>query len=484
MSVRRSLAWMLGSQGGMLVLQFGGSVVLARLLTPYEMGVYALAAAITGIISLVQAFGLALFIIREEDATREMLASAFTVNAILSVALSVAIAALSEFGGAFVSEPGVQAVMLVVAVNPLIGIFEFRPLALMERHGEFRAIALMNTVRLIVSTAVTLWLAFAGHSYMSIAWGGVAGAATGAAGAMLAGRRHVSLEVGFAAWRKILRFGVQQLAIQGVNAIAGRLSDVMLGRLLGLEALGLWARASNLNYLISYNLQMVVGRVMMVDMAEQNRTGSSLRSSYLGAVEILTAVLWPSFAGLALLAGPFIRIVYGPAWSGAAPPLVGIAAAAFLGASLTMSWEVFIVRNETGRQARLELVRTTVGTLFFLVGCLFSLVAASVARIVEAVLAQFLYRPAVQRMAETTWPDYARIYRGSLLATAAACGPALVLMLAYKWSPEVPVVLLCAAVFAGIVLWLLTLWKLGHPIAAEIGRFAGRSRQMAGSDAT
>ena len=45
-SVRRSLAWMAVSQGGLFIIQFGTSLVIARLLTPYEMGVFAIAVAI------------------------------------------------------------------------------------------------------------------------------------------------------------------------------------------------------------------------------------------------------------------------------------------------------------------------------------------------------------------------------------------------------------------------------------------------------
>ncbi len=44
---------MMLSQGGLAVIQFGGSVVMARLLTPYEMGIYAVAAAMIGVLSTI-----------------------------------------------------------------------------------------------------------------------------------------------------------------------------------------------------------------------------------------------------------------------------------------------------------------------------------------------------------------------------------------------------------------------------------------------
>ena len=482
MSVRRSLAWMMTSQIGFFVLQFGGSVVLARLLTPYDMGVYAAAAAIIGILGILQAFGVTLFIIREPEIDRDMLASAFTVNAILAVALSVAIVGLSAFGGAFLRSPGVERVMLVLAPMPLIGIFEFLPATNLERQADFRAIAAVNLLRAVVNTSVTVTLAFAGFSYMSIAWGSIAAAAAGAIAFMIVGRRHVSFRVGLVAWRRILRFGMQQLAIQGVNAISARMSEFLLGRLLGLAALGLYGRASNLNNMIWSNIHLVVGRVVLVDLAEQRRQGIDLRESYLRTVDVITALLWPCFAGLAILAGPLIDTIYGHAWVGAAPPLSALAIAAILLVSITMTWELFVVCQETGRQARFEFIRTGVGLVLFVAGCFASLTAAATARIGEAMFSIFLYRPHIERMTSTRFADFRPIYLRSAGLTLAACGPALALMLVYGWSPRTPFALVVAAIAAGGAAWLLVVRLTDHALAGELRAVVARGRRMVGLD--
>ena len=57
------------AQGSALVLQFAASVVLARYLTPYETGIYAVALAIVGVLSLMQALGLQSLIVRKEILT-------------------------------------------------------------------------------------------------------------------------------------------------------------------------------------------------------------------------------------------------------------------------------------------------------------------------------------------------------------------------------------------------------------------------------
>jgi O-antigen/teichoic acid export membrane protein len=80
-ATRRALAWMSIAQGSFFVLQFAGSVILARLLTPYEMGVYAIAMAVVGLLGIVQATGLRSFVVREPDLSEATAATVFTVNA-------------------------------------------------------------------------------------------------------------------------------------------------------------------------------------------------------------------------------------------------------------------------------------------------------------------------------------------------------------------------------------------------------------------
>jgi O-antigen/teichoic acid export membrane protein len=75
---------MMASQGVLFILQFVGSVVLARLLTPYEMGVYAVAAAIMGILGIVQAFGLTLFIVREAEISSDLMATRTTGDTVVN----------------------------------------------------------------------------------------------------------------------------------------------------------------------------------------------------------------------------------------------------------------------------------------------------------------------------------------------------------------------------------------------------------------
>ncbi len=466
-STRRNLAWMSVSQGGLFIIQFGGSVAMARLLKPYEMGVYAVAAAIIGVLGTIRAFGLSSLIIRKAELDDHLTTTTFTINALLAILTSLMIFVLALAGGALLGDPGVQHVMLLLAVTPLINMFEFLPSTCLERGGAFRVLAVIAMIKAVLSTIVTITLAVEGFSYMSIAWGNLVSASVSVVCINVVGRRHASLRVGLRDWRSVTVYGLQMLGVSALGNIAGRLSELLLGRLISISALGLYTRASGLNGLLWDNLHLVIGRVTFVDFAEQRRRSIPLRESYLKIVAMITGLLWPAFAGMALLAGPVVATVYGKDWLGAATPLSMLSVAGLLLTTITMTFEIFVICGETNRQLRLEARRTLVGLGLFGLGCLSGLVWAAASKIGEAIYMILLYKQDLKRMTETSAGDYRSIYRQSAGLTIIACAPTAVVMAANGWSPDTSLISIFGAIAVGAAGWVAMLWKLHHPLFGE-----------------
>ena len=465
--MKKSLAWMAFAQATSFLTQFSATVVLARYLSPKEVGVAAVAFAIIGVVSLFQQLGLPSLIVREEVLTDDISSTAFTVNALVTVFLSAAIALISFAGASFLRDAGVQQALLVLAISPLFGIFAFLPSAHLERAGHFKALALIGTIGGIVSASATIFFAILGFSYMSVAYAQVLSSAVTAVILMTVGCEHIRHRIGFRAWRRITNFSFQMLVVSGINTASQRLSEIVLGRLLGLTALGLFNRANGINGLIWNNIHLAAGRVILVDYAELHRQGVPLRERYLHTVAIVTGLLWPAFAGLAVVARPFILLVYGEAWLPAVAPFELIAISSMILVSVTMTWELFTAAGELATQTRIEAVKAFFGFVAFTIGCLISLEAAAAARIVEAVYAFFIYRPHVNRMTATRTADYWPIYAQGLLATGLAIAPAAAVMIvAGKNDPSL--LMLGSSILLGIILWILGLFAMRHPLAREV----------------
>ncbi len=472
MSVRHNLRWMGVSQATFFALQFGGSVLLARMLTPREMGIYALALSISGLIGLIQSLGLNELVVSERELTPSLLSSIVTVNAVLGALISTGVLTLAYAGSAFLAEPGVRKVLIVTAFLPLFGAIEFPVSALLQREARFREIAQSNMGRQTVSTVVAVLLAFRGFSYMSMAYGNIVGAIVGIIYLYCVARLQYRPRLSLSDWRRIARFGFDMIAISGVSALVTRASELIMGRLLGLSTLGIYGRASFLNNLLWDNVHLVVGRVMMPNFSEHCRAGRSLQQPYLNATAIITGVLWPAFLGLAVLSGPLVYTIYGARWIAAALPLSLLSVSAIPLVAITMTWELFIAHGETGRQAKLEFIRSGVALILFAGGCTISMAAAASARVIQSIFTFGFYGPHVRRMTKTHINDFMPVYTASALLTVAGVSPSAVLMFLYHGSPATPFGLVVLSVVIGVSLWTIVALRIDHPLNVELRRAA------------
>jgi len=449
----RSLAWMGLAQGISVILQFTASIVLARYLTPYEMGIYAVALATTASLSIIQAMGLQSLIVREETLTPSLSSSAFSINALIAVTLAGTIFASGFLGGAAFHDDGVRRVLVVLAINPLLGALEFLPSANLERAGQFKIMSMVATAASLTGTIFTISLAVLGFRYMSIAYAQVAALIVSAILYNIVGWRHVRFAVGFKDWRRIGNFGLQMLMTTGVNSITRRLSDIILGRFLGLTALGVFNRAGNLQGLLWTNIYLVLSRVLLVDFSQHHRRGESLRERYIMMMECFTAILWPAFCGFALLAGPFLHAVYGDRWLAATRPLVLLCAASVLQVSLAMTFEVFVAKGELGKQTRIEIIKSVIFLPIFIIGCQISVEAAAAARVFDAMISILLYRRALDRATDTRLRDLIPGYLKSGFVTFVAVAPALLVMVSHRMNAATPIISLVLAISSGLALW-------------------------------
>jgi O-antigen/teichoic acid export membrane protein len=470
MTVRRSLAWSYSGQALNLLIGFGSSVVIARLVTPFEFGIFAFAAALTGLLGLLFSLGLANYIVREETIDTPIIRSVFTVSAAFSFAfftllLLSGVAAIRLFDSFQVGE-----FLVVFAFTPLIQLFEFVPQALATREMRFGTISAITVVRVAVSAALTITLASLGFGHMSFAWAGIAAVSSSTLIYNLIFWNQTVFRPRFVGFRAILAFGFQMASISGLATINTRLGEMILGWWLGLQALGLYSRAGNLaGHIYSTGYGAAVS-VFFVKMAADLRQTGEFHQTLYRALSSLLVVLWPVMLGIAVLSGPIVQTLYGARWLGAALPLSFLMVAQFIILGMAMHGQAFILRKETALQTRLETFRAASGLLLFCLGALISLPAAAAARMAETVIAYFLYRPYLNRVIGGDRGKLEGLYLESLAISVIAVLPCFALMAWTGFSPSTNLLWVAVGLCLGILGWAAALIFIRHPLLEELQR--------------
>lgn len=304
---------------GVMVLQFVCSIILARILSPSEIGIYSVAASLIALAQAVRDFGVGQYIIQEKDLTQDRIRSAFAVALIVAFLLAIITAAVATFAAEFYKEPGIRNVLFILALNFLAIPFGQISLACLQREMKFSQIAQGKIFSAIVYAFVVLWLAYRGYSYMSLAWASLASTIASVIVATIYRPKYLPWVPGFSQLRRIMTFGGLSVGSNLAAAFANGTPDLVIGRLMNMSTVGLLSRANGLVEIFNQGVMNAVWAVALPHFSKTVREGGNLKSEYLHSASMITGVAWSFFIFLAIMAEPLVSILYGEKWVDCVP---------------------------------------------------------------------------------------------------------------------------------------------------------------------
>lgn len=318
-------------------------IVLARLLGPREFGTFAVASVALTIMTNVNDLGVSLAIVRWPGDPREIAPTVTTISVITSGVLYVACYFGAPGYSAAMGAPAATEVVRVLSLVILIDGFATAPIGLLQRNfrADHRTVA--DQVNVWLGMLLTLGLALGGLGAMSLAIGRVAGCL--AAVGLLVHLSPEPLRFGFnrREARALLRFGLP-LAGTGVIAFAiANVDQLVVGRMLGVTALGFFVLAANLSSWPSAAFSEPISQVAPAALARLQHDPSAMRTSFETMLALVSAVTVPVCLVESGSAAPLIRIVYGNHWLPAHQPLIWLALLAALQIFFQLTLDYFAV---------------------------------------------------------------------------------------------------------------------------------------------
>ncbi|MEM7469266.1 MAG: oligosaccharide flippase family protein, partial [Pseudomonadota bacterium] len=161
-------------------LQFISVVVLARLLTPEEIGIYTIGAALMSIAQMFRDFGVGQYLVQEKSLSKEKVANAFGLTILLAWSIGLLVFFGAETIARYYNEPLLSAVIHVTAFNFFVIPFGSMTTPLLKRGMAFGGLLKLGVAVALASTTTVLVLAFLGYGVMSLAWASLCGSVVGA----------------------------------------------------------------------------------------------------------------------------------------------------------------------------------------------------------------------------------------------------------------------------------------------------------------
>lgn len=385
--VKQGTLWSLLSTFLLRIGQFAVGIVVARIVTPEQFGLMAVALTVHAIIISANDMGVTAAIMRDPGDVNSKLP---TVNVIAIVFAATATLAMYLTAGGvatLLGAPAAKSAVQILSLTILIGGISAVPTALIFREFRQRERFISDSFNLLSSSFAVLILVGNGWGADGIAWSRVVGQVVGTV--IYMGFAHYVIRLGFKREHaaELLRFGVP---LAGSNIISFTVENVdymVVGRLLGPVPLGYYTLAYNVAGWPPALTNNVLNTIVIPAAARLAPIRQDLRRELTRGFGLIGLVALPASALLMALAGPLVEIVYGTKWLPAVNALVVLALLGPVRIGTTALSDVLIALGRTGR-----LFAIRMGWLLLVLPALvifvrmYDIVGAAVAQILVAVL--------------------------------------------------------------------------------------------------
>jgi PST family polysaccharide transporter len=320
--VRSAARWSLINTVVLRLGNFATGIVLARFaLGPAEWGVYGLAQTVLLVLLSANELGVGLAIVRWEGDPRRFAPTVLTLSTLSSGLLYVALFAAAPAVGSLLGSPDAAGVLRVMCLCVVIDGIAQVPAGFLTREFAQGRRMVIDTLNFVVSTAVTLLLAFADWGAMSFACGAVAGNLVSLVGCKLAAPGTLRFGWDPEQARALLRFGLPLAGASMLALAVVNVDTMVLGAALGNVALGFYVLAFNISGWPVRIISEAARRVSFAGFSRLAGSPAALAQGFSRALGVLITGTVPLCVLLAGLAEPVIRLVYGGRWTPAAGAL-------------------------------------------------------------------------------------------------------------------------------------------------------------------
>lgn len=302
-------------------ITWGITILVMRMLSPTDYGLMAMASVFLAFLMLMSEIGLGPAVVQKQHITNENLRQTFGIVLVLNTILCVALNLSTNWIAHFFEDERLAPILHVLSLQFVLSAFTVIPESLLQRRLEFKNRALIDLGTAVLSSALTLGLAISGFGVWSLVLGNLAGGLCKVVCMNIACRFMMLPTFRLTGMRSLLGFGGNVTASRLLWFVFSQADTVILGKLLGKEALGFYSVAMHLASLPVQRVSGVLNQVAFPAFSRIQYDKEMMRFYALKSFKLLSLFAFPVMWGISGVAPALVITILGDEWVTAVIPL-------------------------------------------------------------------------------------------------------------------------------------------------------------------
>lgn len=302
-------------------VNFGRSVIIARLLFPEDFAIVALAFTFIYLVEQLFTFGFSKILIHKKEITTDEINTAFTLNIIQNVIFFLIIYFGSPLVAAFYDKPVLDLVVKLLGFQVLMQCIGFIPRVMLQKEMRFKELESIQFASNIISTIILIALAYTGWSYWSLVLSSIVGALLQSITFLFLSRINARLCLQRSIVRQYIKSGTIIYLTALLTYLRSSIDIMLIGKISGLLILGYytvgkqWSRYFYTMLFAHLNNVLFPGYAYIQD--DTFRLSQALKKIF----RLVIPIMLPCYIGFLIIAPDFVRIFLGQKWLPAVPLL-------------------------------------------------------------------------------------------------------------------------------------------------------------------
>lgn len=358
--------WRFAERCGAQLVTFIVSIVLARILTPEDYGVVALATVFTSILQVFVDSGLGTALIQKKKADDLDFSSVFYFNFVVCIVLYIIMFFTAPFISVFYNDSSLTSIVRVASLTIVISGVKGIQQAYVSRNMLFKRFFFATLGGTIFSAFIGIGLAYAGFGVWAIVAQQLSNTAIDTLILWITVKWRPKKMFSIKRLKELLNFGWKLLISSLFNTVYNNLRNLIIGKYYSSADLAYYNQGDKFPNLIVTNINSSIDSVLLPTLSSAQDEKKRVKSMTRRAIKTSTYIMAPLMMGLAFCATPIVRLILTEKWMPCVPYLQ-------IFCITYMFWPIHTANlnaiNAMGRSdyfLKLEIVKKAIGMLLLL----------------------------------------------------------------------------------------------------------------------
>lgn len=338
---KQGVVWSFINNGGIQIFRLITTFLLVRLISPKEFGQIGMITIFSEFAAIFISFGFSNALIQKKDISQQDINTTFVFNCTLGFILCLLFFLCAPYIAIFYDEPVLESLTKSISVIFLLTSVSGVNNAIAIKNLNFKTIAIINLLSVIISSILAIVLAYLKYGV----WALIIQLICFETLKTLLYLKLLPVSQKFSFSKKsfgsMLHFGANVAGDSIINYWSRNADNLLIAKMLGESALGLYTKAYGIMLLPLTNISRVIGQVMFPSFSLIQDNKQEIKRIYLKATNLISFVTFPMMAGLAVLANEFTLSFFGNEWAEIIPLIRVLSVVGAIQSILTLNGTIY-----------------------------------------------------------------------------------------------------------------------------------------------